>query len=103
MDSHLTELELGDTWHPASGFVDESVLGPSPTVKTVLEDSYEFDGLVLFQCTINGLSITYLDEKAVDELLPMRFLLTGDSKSVHQFCARLARAQYDSDSLVMLD
>jgi hypothetical protein len=59
---------------------------------------------VHFQCTINELSIKYpADEEPVDQFLALRFLVTGNANSINRFRAHLARAEYDSESLVMLD
>lgn len=53
----LENLELGDTWHPFSGFVDESIFSPRPMVKELLKHDYDFKGLVHFSTTIGSVKI----------------------------------------------
>ena len=55
--SFLEELALGDTWHPSDGYVDEIILGGRHRVDEILKFPYDFIGLVLFECKIDGLII----------------------------------------------
>jgi hypothetical protein len=55
----LTIIELGDTWHPADGFVDESYFNNIKTVQQFLEIEYDFKGLVIFNAQINDVAIKY--------------------------------------------
>jgi hypothetical protein len=52
-------MELGDTWHPSSGFIDESVLGEIRTVDQILNVDYDFKGLVYLEATLEGLQVKY--------------------------------------------
>lgn len=45
IDSPLTQLQLGDTWHPSAGFLDETIVGPCPMVRDIVENQYDFIGL----------------------------------------------------------
>lgn len=45
-------VELGDTWHPSNGFVDESILGEIENVKQFIDFDYDFKGLVYFKAVI---------------------------------------------------
>ena len=60
-DSKIVITELGDTWHPSSGFVDESILDGAETVQDVLNFDYDFIGLVLFTARIDGLLINLVE------------------------------------------
>ena len=60
-DEALEIIELGDTWHPSSGFVDETFFQPIKTVGDLLKIDYDFKGLVHFMANIRGLSIDYND------------------------------------------
>ncbi|MDZ7878731.1 MAG: hypothetical protein U5L45_13710 [Saprospiraceae bacterium] len=53
----LINLELGDTYHPSSGYIDESILENKRIVADILAFPYDFRGLVIFYCTINDLKI----------------------------------------------
>lgn len=53
----LENFELDDTWHPLSGFVDETIFKPNPTVKTILRHDYDFRGLVHFSAKIGSVKI----------------------------------------------
>jgi hypothetical protein len=55
----IQNLELGDTTHPASGFVDESILQGKNTVADVLNFAYDFGGLVHFSGTIDEYKIGF--------------------------------------------
>ena len=48
----LDNLELGDTWHPSSGYVDESILNGKNKIKDILDFDYDFKGLVAFEADI---------------------------------------------------
>ncbi|WP_028979854.1 hypothetical protein [Sporocytophaga myxococcoides] len=52
-------IELGDTWHPASGFVDGSYFKDFKTVDDFLCVDYDFQGLVIFIGQIGSYSIKY--------------------------------------------
>lgn len=58
-DDNLEIIELGDTWHPTSGFVEESYFKDIKTVDDLLKTDYDFKGLVIFIATIRGLLIEY--------------------------------------------
>ncbi len=55
----LSIQELGDTLHPASGFVDESYFQNIKTIDDFLHIDYDFQGLVVFVVRVDGLRIEY--------------------------------------------
>ena len=81
-DKHeeLKIIELGDTWHPASGFVDETYFPHVKTVEDLLNTGYDFKGLVIFIATIKGFSINYNGEY---------YKISGEKKEI-------AKLQYNS-------
>ena len=52
-------VELGDTWHPAYGFVDESYFKDIKTIRDLMNLDYNFKGLVIFKAIINQITIDY--------------------------------------------
>ncbi len=76
-DTSIESLELGDTAHPSSGFVNEAILGEIKTVKQLVDFDYEFEGLVHFQAVIGNLKVQYNSQlytligerKPVDKLI----------------------------------
>lgn len=84
--------DLGDTWHPSSGFVDEKILGDAETVQELLDFDYDFKGLVLFIATIDHLKIDY--EREV-------FEITGDKKQLYRLIKKIEElnALQETDSL----
>lgn len=74
-DENLKIIEIGDTWHPASGFVDESYFKHIKTVDDLLKTDYEFRGLVIFIATIRGLSIDYHGDY---------YKISGDKKEIEK-------------------
>ena len=55
--------ELGDSWHPSSGFVNESILGEVRKVDQITNHEYDFRGLVYFEALISGIEVEYQDEQ----------------------------------------
>jgi hypothetical protein len=55
----LTINALGDTWHPADGFVDESWFKDIKTIEQLLALDYDFRGLVLFDGQVSTLQIHF--------------------------------------------
>jgi hypothetical protein len=66
--------DLGDTWHPSIGFVDEAVVGEVKVVKDLLNYDYEFSGLVALHASINDLNVKLSNEG---------YLIEGEAKSVY--------------------
>ena len=60
-DEEITKLQLGDVWHPSSGFVDESILNSKKTIQEILEFPYDFKGLVLFEAVIEDVIVKYIN------------------------------------------
>jgi hypothetical protein len=58
----VENLELGDTWHPSAGFVDEEILAGCRTVGDILAFPYDFRGLIEFNCRIDGVEVKFQDE-----------------------------------------
>lgn len=65
-DALMEKLELGDTWHPFSGYIDAAMLfTKAPTVKEFLRHDYDWRGLVAFSCTIGSLKISITGKTAI--------------------------------------
>lgn len=76
-NDELSELELGDTWHPSSGFVDEDILGGRRLVSDILSFDYDFRGLVQFDCIIRTMKVELLNTGA-----PVVFGFSGGAKHI---------------------
>src|ERR687891_226927 len=59
----LEQLQLGDTGHPSSGYVDQKILETRARVADVLNFNYDFHSLVLFICRINHMDVELCSEK----------------------------------------
>ncbi len=70
----ITKLQLGDTWHPSSGFVDESILNGKKTIQEILEFHYDFKGLVLFEAVIDDVIVKYTSTEDNRGLLTLNSL-----------------------------
>ena len=57
--------ELGDSWHPSSGFVNESILREARQVNQIISHEYDFKGLVYFEALISGVEVKYQDEQYI--------------------------------------
>ncbi|WP_266204205.1 hypothetical protein [Pontibacter kalidii] len=55
--------ELGDSWHPSSGFVNESILREVRKINQIINYEYDFRGLVYFEALISGIEVVYQDEQ----------------------------------------
>lgn len=53
--------EFGDTLYPASGYVDEKILGNPKTVQDLLDFDYDYAGLIVFDAKIGNLDVYYMD------------------------------------------
>jgi hypothetical protein len=53
----LKNLQLGDTAHPSSGYIDENILEGKNNVADLLAFNYNFEGLVHFECEIEDYKI----------------------------------------------
>ena len=71
----LIITELGDTWHPASGFVNEYFFKDIKTVANLLAMDYDFRGLVVFEAEVNNIKITFDSDS--DE-----FNISGDKNAI---------------------
>ncbi len=60
LEDQLTNVELGDTCHPSSGFVNEKIIEHVETVKDLLEFEYDFNGLVEFKTNVNQIKVELL-------------------------------------------
>ncbi len=61
-EAPLVNLSFGDTWHPSSGYIDESILNGKNKVKDLLEFNYDFKGLVGFEAKINNINVVYKND-----------------------------------------
>ena len=69
-DNYLENLSLGDTWHPSSGFVDESILDGKRKVGDILAFDYDFEGLIGFEAQIGDVDVKLLEPSDNGELEP---------------------------------
>jgi hypothetical protein len=53
----LKNLQLGDTAHSSSGYIDENILEGKNTVADLIAIDYNFEALVLFECEIDDYKI----------------------------------------------
>jgi len=61
-DKVMDNLSLGDTWHPASGFVDEGILNGKRKIKEVIDLDYDFNGLIGFTANIENMKLRLLSD-----------------------------------------
>lgn len=75
----IKELQLGDTWHPSSGFIDENILENKNKIQDILEFTYDFKGLVCFEGVIGNLKVKY---KALEEEYEQYEIIGNDEKII---------------------
>jgi len=73
-------VELGDTWHPRNGFVDESILGEIENVRQIIDFDYDFKGMVYFEAVIADLKINYSDQL---------YTITGDRQQLEKIVSKI--------------
>lgn len=56
-------VELGDTWHPGSGYVDQAIVAGVTTVGQLRAHEYDFGGLVCFHALLPEMEVRYRDEQ----------------------------------------
>ena len=71
----LEIIELGDTCHPAQGFIDQTYFRDIKIVDDLLMEDYDFGGLVIFIARIRGLFIHYHGDY---------YKITGDEKEIER-------------------
>lgn len=81
-DAQMIINELGDTCHPAAGFVDESYFKNVKTVQDFLQIDYDFVGLVAFDGRVNNLQIHFDNGNN-------QFIITGDKKELEMLNQKL--------------
>lgn len=59
-DLFLEDIVLGDTWHPSSGFIDESILKGKQQISDLLHFDYDFKGLIEFGAKVSAMTIELL-------------------------------------------
>ena len=72
-DEELDIIELGDTAHPSSGFVDQTYFKQIKTVGDLMEVDYDFNGLVILIAKVRGLIIEYHEN---------RYKIIGEKKDI---------------------
>jgi len=72
--------ELGDTWHPSSGFANKSILGRVEKVRQIIDFDYDFEGLVLFDAVIADLRICYSDQL---------YTITGGKQQIEKIVSKV--------------
>lgn len=80
-NSPIKVNELGDTWHPRSGFVDEGILENPGSVQDVMEINYDFNGLVLFDARIGDFKVDLLPRNGEE----YEFQMSGESWKLREF------------------
>lgn len=88
-------LELGDTMHPDSGYVDKALVQGVETVGQLLAHDYDFEGLVYFSAVLPEVSIRY---QYHDE----QYELVGPDKAIYRLVRRLEELNAQPDSLAPL-
>jgi hypothetical protein len=68
-EQKFKSLAFCDTWHPSSGYVDESFLVGKNRIKDILGSDYEFNGLVGFEAEIGNIKIHLLKHPNEDSKL----------------------------------
>lgn len=76
----IKEIQLGDTWHPSSGFIDENILEGKNKIQDILEFPYGFKGLVCFEGIIGNLKVKY---KALEEEYE-QYEIIGNNKEIRE-------------------
>lgn len=89
-EENIRVMELGDTWHPSGGFVDERMLAPAEKVRQILEFDYDFRGLVVFRAEIGAIDVHYHNGA---------FELSGDRKSIDALSNKIKRNNANPGSL----
>ena len=84
-EEELEIIALGDIWHPASGFVDETHFSNINLVCDLLNTDYDFEGLVHFSAKIKGLLIEYNRDY---------YKITGDKKAIEKLKWIVANWEY---------
>lgn len=63
----LTDIILGDTCHPSSGFVDEGILNGKTKVNELLKFNYEFSCLIEFKAQLDNCKIELISYSDTQE------------------------------------
>ncbi|MDJ0365998.1 hypothetical protein QMK33_12615 [Hymenobacter sp. H14-R3] len=79
-ETPLQVIELGDTAHPGSGYVDEALVGNVTRVGHLLAHPYDFAGLVYLEAVLPQLLLTYQHQ---------RYVLSGDTKPLARLTQRV--------------
>ena len=87
-EARLENLELGDTWHPDSGFVNESILGDERTVNGLINHAYDFKGLVQFEAKVGTVSIRLIEKSDKEE----EYRIEGPEKELRALHNRIIEA-----------
>ena len=97
----LVDLEMGDTWHPSSGYVDEKILGSKPTVADVLESSYDFRGLVGFSAEISAVKVMFLDNESTEKEHSYRII--GDDMHLRNLSNKIIEKNASEPNLYSME
>ncbi|MGD1890047.1 MAG: hypothetical protein ACFB15_05530 [Cyclobacteriaceae bacterium] len=80
-------IELGDTWHPDNGFVNESILGGVKVVSQIIDYDYDFRGLVYLDATIAGVDVKFHDQV---------YTLSGGKTSLEKIISKIKALNHSS-------
>ncbi len=79
-EEKISDLELGDTWHPSSGFVDQSILKEKNKIVDIIDFDYDFKGLVLFNGNLKSYTLRLLEES--NDKHSVKFEVDGSKKGI---------------------
>ena len=79
-DTPLSNVMLGDTCHPQSGYISEQFITGIHTVSALLAVEYDFPCLVEFSATIGATSVKRQDGANGQDI----YVITGTSKAISQ-------------------
>ena len=94
-DEPLHIQELGDTWHPSRGFVDETLVRGVERVGQLLVYDYDFAGLVHLIAAVGEVTIHYRRQQ---------YELHGSAKALEKLDGRIRalNATYTELEIVVL-
>jgi len=84
-NAKLDEIILGDTWHPSSGFVDETILDGKHKISDLLDFDYDFRGLIEFEASLDSMRIRLVHNN--DRKL--EFAISGNLKDIQRLRDKL--------------
>lgn len=97
-NAYLTNIELGDTWHPTTGFVNEEILKGKSRISELIDFDYDFEGLVLFKAELMNMAIELIDDQNSQSQLET-YHVTANSDQLQQLANKIIEKNaYDPES-----